>query len=362
MPKTYSALPIRENVPLAPFTTMGVGGCARFLIRAKHEEQILEALDFACARACPVFILGGGSNIIVSDSGFPGLIVKIELTGVQSLAGGDGEIISAAAGEEWDAFVKRCVNQKMAGIECLSGIPGTVGGTPVQNVGAYGEEVSDVILSIRVLDREAHEIRELSCADCKFADRSSIFNTTHKDCYVILQVAFALRAYDKPRIRHQDLLQRFSDSKRPPGLSEVREAVLQIREAKAMILHKGDPDSKSVGSFFRNPVINTGQAAEVEDEARKLGLLNASESIPRFPASPGKEKLPAGWLIERAGFQKGYAHGNAGISSKHALAIVNRGGAKAQEIIDLMRLIQAQVHKLFGIELQPEPTFVGFEE
>ncbi len=360
MAKIDSAPPIRENIPLASYTTLGVGGPARFLARVKHEDHILKAFDFAHARSCPVFILGGGSNILVSDSGFSGLAIKIELTGVHPLAGEDGEIISAAAGEDWDTFVRRCINQKLAGIECLSGIPGTVGGTPVQNVGAYGEEVSDCILSIRVLDRESNEIVELSSADCRFSERSSIFNTTHRDRYVILRVAFELRAYDRPRIRHESLEQRFSNSKRFPGLSEVREAVLEIREAKAMVLREGDPDSKSAGSFFKNPVLEAEAAAAVEQKALQRGMLQSCEGIPHVAVSPGKKKLPAAWLIEHAGFHKGYAHGNAGISSKHALALINRGGATAQEIYDLMRLIQEKVHTVFGIELQPEPVFVGF--
>jgi UDP-N-acetylmuramate dehydrogenase len=360
MPKPDSALSIRENVPLAPFTTLDVGGSARFLARAKHEEQILKGLDFARSRGCPVFILGGGSNVLVSDSGFPGLVIKIELTGVQPLAGDDGEIISAAAGEDWDAFVKRCISQKLAGIECLSGIPGTVGGTPVQNVGAYGEQVSDVILSVRVLDRETNDIMELSSAECRFAERCSIFNTTQKDRYIILRVAFALRAYDRPRIQHQELQNFFSANKRSPGLSEVRDAVLEIREAKGMILREKDPDSRSAGSFFRNPVLDVAAVADVEQRARELGQRQASENMPHFPASPGREKISAAWLIERAGFQRGYVFGKAGISSKHALALINRGGAAAQDIFDLMRLIQAKVYAVFGIELQPEPVFVGF--
>jgi UDP-N-acetylmuramate dehydrogenase len=362
MSKSDSVLPMLENASLAPFTTLGVGGPARFLVRATREEQIPSALDFARARCCPVFILGGGSNIVVSDSGFPGLVLRIELRGIQPLGGGKGETISVAAGEEWDIFVRYCVTRNLAGIECLSGIPGTVGGAPVQNIGAYGEDVGEVILSIRALDRNARSITELSNADCKFAYRSSLFNTTHAGRYVILRIVFALRPNGRPRLQYPDLQRCFPDNKVIPGLSEVRETVLQIRESKAMVLRKNDPDSRSVGSFFRNPILNPNAAAKVENEARARGFLDASERLPLLPAPSGQVKFSAGWFIERAGFKKGYTRGNAGLSSKHALALVNRGGATAQDILDLMREIRTRVHEQFQIELQPEPIFVGFSD
>lgn len=362
MSKPDSALIVRENVALAPFTTLGVGGPARFLVQATFEEQILNALDFAQARCCPVFVLGGGSNIVVSDSGFPGLVLRIGLRGIESIGGENGEILSVAAGEEWDAFVRYCVTRNIAGIECLSGIPGTVGGTPVQNVGAYGADVSEVILSIRALDRESRGIIELSNAACKFAYRSSLFNTTLAGRYIILRVVFALRPNGRPRLRHPDLQRCFPDSTAIPELSEVRDAVLRIRESKAMVLHENDPDSRSVGSFFKNPILNPDAAAKVENEARGRGLLDASANIPRFPSPSGQVKFPAAWFIEHAGFKKGYTRGKAGLSSKHVLALVNRGGATAQDILDLMREIRTRVHAQFQIELLPEPVFVGFRD
>ncbi len=359
MRKSGSALSIQENVPLAPYTTLGIGGPARFLAKARNEDQILEALVFAYSQSCPVFILGGGSNIIVSDAGFPGLVLRIELPGIQNPDGENAARISAGAGVEWDAFVQHCANRRLAGIECLSGIPGTVGATPIQNVGAYGEEVSEVIVSIRVLDRNSNSITELAGPDCAFTYRSSIFNTTHQNRYVILRVDFALRPDGKPRIVYQDLQRCFAG--KDPSLVEVRESVMQIRRAKAMLLLDGDPDSKSVGSFFKNPVLTPGAVAGLQEKARSHGILGISENIPCFPAPEGKEKLPAAWLIERAGFSKGYVAGHAGISSKHSLALINRGGASAREILDLMQRIQSRVQKLFGITLQPEPVFVGFE-
>ena len=358
MTKSGSTISIRENVLLAPFTTLGIGGPARYFVAVKHEEQIPEAMEFAFKRGCPVFILGSGSNVVVSDSGFDGLIVKIEMTGIQSFD--DEYMISVAAGEEWDGLVRRCVGLNLAGLECLSGIPGTVGAAPIQNIGAYGEEASDVILSVRVFDRESQDIMELSATECKFAYRSSIFNTTEAGRYIILKVSFGLRVDGTPRIQYRDLQLRFGERSRLPGLREVRDAVLQIRESKAMVLIENDPDSKSVGSFFKNPILNGAAAAQVENRARACGLLGISEKIPSFQTPAGKEKLPAAWLIERAGFTKGFVRGNAAISGKHALALINSGGASAQDILDLMQLIQGRVCELFGVELQPEPVFVGF--
>jgi UDP-N-acetylmuramate dehydrogenase len=356
---SYStSVTILENESLARYTTLGIGGPARFLIAAKTEDEILDALNFARARGCPIFILGSGSNIVVSDAGFPGLVLKIEIRGIRPME--DNSRISAGAGVEWDAFVHYCVGRNLAGIECLSGIPGTVGATPIQNVGAYGEEVSDTIFKIRALDRIPNSIVELENAGCGFSYRSSLFNTTSKDRYILLRVDFALRIDGMPRIQYPDLQRRFGSA--VPSLGEVREAVLQIRKSKSMVLRDGDPDSKSTGSFFKNPILSQEVTASVETKARDLGLLGVSESLPRFAGSDGKDKLPAAWLIERAGFHKGDAFGRAGISSKHALALINRGGATAQDIVDLMHRIQMRVLELFGIILQTEPVLVGFEK
>jgi UDP-N-acetylmuramate dehydrogenase len=351
---------IQENVLLAPYTTLGVGGPARFLVKAGSEEQIMSALEFARTRGCPVFVLGGGSNIVVSDSGFSGLVIKMELSGIQTPDEGSGTI-SVASGVGWDDFVQHCVSRNLAGIECLSGIPGTVGGAPVQNIGAYGEDVSEVLVQVKVLDRRTHRITHLSHADCQFAYRSSIFNATHRDRYIILQVDFALRKNGPPRIVYPDLRERFVDGAHAPAIDEVRKVVMQIRETKAMVVRDDDPDTRSAGSFFRNPVLTSEAVAEIEAKARMCRLLLSAERIPQFPAAQGRWKVPAAWFIEHAGFRKGYAHGNAGISGKHAMALTNRGGATAQEILELMRIIQDRVQMLFGIELQSEPEFVGFE-
>jgi UDP-N-acetylmuramate dehydrogenase len=361
MNKPKAALPILENVPMAPYTTLGIGGPARFFIKAKTREQIPDALEFARARSCPVFVLGGGSNVVVSDSGFPGLVLKIELAGIQPLDKESSGRFSVAAGVEWDAFVQHCVERNLAGIECLSGIPGTVGGAPVQNIGAYGEEASEVISQVQVLDRDSNRITELTNAACRFAYRSGIFNTTHQDRYIILSVDFWLRMDGVPRIDYPDLQKQFAGSVHTPSVRDVREAVLHTRQVKAMVLQEDDPDTRSVGSFFKNPILSQDDAARIEMEARSRGLLDHCGSIPQFAASPGKVKWPAAWLIENAGIHKGYVHKNAGISGKHALALINRGGATAQDILELMRLIQDRVQGAFSVGLRPEPVFVGFE-
>jgi UDP-N-acetylmuramate dehydrogenase len=354
-----SALRIEDNVPLAPHTTLKVGGRARFFASAKIDDEVLEALDFARKRGCPLFVMGGGSNIVVSDSGFPGLVLKIDLRGFRSPDAENPAIISAAAGENWDAFVQSCVDRGLAGIECLSGIPGTVGGAPVQNIGAYGQEAGEAIVSVRALDRESGRIVLLTRAGCGFAYRSSIFNTARRDRYVVLETAFELKPGGLPCILYPDLQDRFRRDGREPSLPEVRDAVLEIRKSKGMFLCESDPDARSVGSFFKNPRVSPDEAARAENTARGCGRLQPSESIPRLPSPEGTAKLPAAWLVERAGFHRGFAYGNAGISGKHSLAIVNRGGARAQEIMDLARLIQKRVRECFGLELEMEPVFVG---
>jgi UDP-N-acetylmuramate dehydrogenase len=354
-----TSLSVGENVLLAPLTTLRVGGPARFLIKAKTEEQVCEGLYFAQKRGCPVFILGGGSNILVADSGFPGVVLRIELSGIEPLDSAAGERISAAAGQEWDSFIQFCVDRNLAGVECMSGIPGTVGGTPVQNVGAYGEEASEVILRTRVLDRKTYSILNLTNEDCRFAYRTSIFNTTCNDRYVVLKVDFILRSNGEPCLRYEDLWRHFKGRTESPSIREVREAVLQIRRGKGMLLH--DADSNSAGSFFKNPVLDPDQVTALEEKARRCGILECAEHIPRFGSPSGQEKLAAAWLVERAGFYRGYRFGNAGISGKHSLALINCGGASAQEIFGLMQLIQTRVRTLFDIQLQPEPTFVGFD-
>ncbi len=280
MSNSGSNLSVDENVLLAPFTTLRVGGPARFLIKATTEEQVGEGLYFAQKRGCPVFILGGGSNILVADSGFPGVVLKIELSGIEPLDSAAAEKISAAAGQEWDSFVQFCVDRNLAGIECLSGIPGTVGGTPVQNVGAYGEEASQVILRTQVLDRRSYSVLNLTNEDCRFGYRTSIFNTSCKDLYVVLKVDFALRSNGEPCLRYDDLRRHFKGRAGSPSIRAVREAVLQIRESKGMLLHNAD--SNSVGFFFKNPVLDPDRAACPGGKSTRLRSSGIRRTYPSF--------------------------------------------------------------------------------
>lgn len=347
---------IREQVPLAPLTTLGVGGPARYFIEASTESEVREGAEFAQSRQLPLFILGGGSNLVVSDAGFDGLVLKIALGGTEQIeSGGDEVVFRAEAGEDWDGFVALTVQAGCAGIECLSGIPGTVGGTPVQNVGAYGQEVSATIRAVEALDLRTLGTTILPNSDCGFGYRSSRFNTTERGRYVILRVSFALHRGGRPSLRYADLQRYFADHPDEPSLTEVRSAVRAIRQSKAMLIVPEDEDARSAGSFFKNPTV---PVAEFEALAERLGSLGLQ--LPSYPAADGLRKLPAAWLVEHAGFAKGYSSGAAGISRRHTLAIVNRGGATASDILALKDEIQRRVRNEFGIELQPEPVFVGF--
>lgn len=353
---------IREFVSLAPFTTLGVGGPAHFFATCTTESEIAEALRVAAAHQWPVFILGGGSNLLVSDAGFAGLVIQVALRGISTRIEQNTALVTAAAGEPWDELVAHCVQHSFAGLECLSGIPGLVGGTPVQNVGAYGQEVSETIVQVTAFDRQLGQRVTLSNADCQFDYRRSRFNTTERERYVVLNVTYALQVNGAPALRYADLQKFFASASSAPALADVRQAVLAIRRRKGMVLDAQDPDTRSAGSFFKNPVLQTDAFARLEVAARQHGLITAQAPIPSFPSGATHVKVPAAWLIEKAGFQKGYRRGRAGLSSKHPLALVNYGGATASEIVALMREIQAGVRAQFAVALEPEPVFLGFTE
>jgi UDP-N-acetylmuramate dehydrogenase len=347
-------LNIREHVPLAPYTTFQVGGPARFFVEAANEGELLEALQDACNHSLPLFVLGGGSNLVIADAGWPGLVLKIGINGIRTEESDGKRLFIAGAGEDWDKLVALSVAQNCAGIECMSGIPGTVGGTPVQNVGAYGQEVAETITNVRVIEISSGAVREMSNAECGFSYRTSIFNSTQKGWYIVTQVSYALTPGGAPHIQYADLKRHFADSAHPPTLNETRDAVRQIRASKAMLISPGDDDSRSAGSFFKNPIVST---AEYERIAA-LPICREQQP-PRYPAENGFIKTSAAWLVERSGFHKGFTMGRVGISRKHSLAIVNRGGATASEIIALKEKVQEGVARVFGVELHPEPVFVG---
>jgi UDP-N-acetylmuramate dehydrogenase len=352
-------LKIQEDIPLAPLTTLQVGGPARYFAQARSEADVRYALAYAADRRLPLFVLGGGSNLVVSDAGWPGLILQIALTGSNCWNADASHFFAAGAGENWDQFVAMTVGHNCAGLECLSGIPGTVGGTPVQNVGAYGQEVSETISSVRVLEISSGKITEWNNRDCGFAYRSSVLNTTALGRYIVLHVTFRLAQDGSPTVEYADLkkfLAAGSAGSRPT-LQRLRDAVRSIRHSKAMLIVPGDEDCRSAGSFFKNPIVNQNEAARIVALAQQRA---PGKTLPQYPAEDGQVKLAAAWLVEQAGFSKGLQRGAVGISRKHSLAIVNRGGASARDIVAFKNEIQEKVFDIWGVELHPEPVFVGF--
>jgi UDP-N-acetylmuramate dehydrogenase len=346
---------IAENVPLAPLTTLKVGGAARYFIEATSVAEVSQGVEFSKSADLPLFILGGGSNLVISDAGWPGLVLKIGITGINHRHGHDEVIFEAGAGEDWDKFVGMVVAHNIAGIECLSGIPGSVGASPVQNVGAYGQEVSNTIESVVALDLRDGQAHELSNQDCGFSYRTSIFNSTERGRYIILQVNYSLKHGAAAYVAYADLKKYFAGWSEKPTLANVRDAVRKIRAGKGMLITAGDDDCRSAGSFFKNPILSADQYQALTARAAAKNL-----QIPSYPALDAQKKVSAAWLVEHSGFSRGYGNGPVGISRKHALAIVNRGNATAADIVAFKEDIQQRVEEIWGILLEPEPVFVGF--
>ena len=346
---------ITENVPLAPLTTLKVGGAARYFIEATSTAEVSQAVEFSKSADLPLFILGGGSNLVISDAGWPGLVLKVGITGINHRHGHDEVIFEAGAGEDWDKFVGMVVAHNIAGIECLSGIPGSVGASPVQNVGAYGQEVSNTIESVVALDLRDGQVHELSNQDCGFSYRTSIFNSTERGRYIILQVNYSLKHGVEAYVAYADLKKYFAGWSEKPTLANVRDAVRKIRAGKGMLITAGDDDCRSAGSFFKNPILSANQYQALTARAAAKNL-----QIPSYPALDAQKKVSAAWLVEHSGFSRGYGNGPVGISRKHALAIVNRGNATAADIVAFKEDIQQRVEEIWGILLEPEPVFVGF--
>jgi UDP-N-acetylmuramate dehydrogenase len=343
---------IRENISLAPYTTLQVGGRARYFVEPADESEIVEALRWARARALPLFVLGGGSNLLVSDAGFHGLVLHMTMAGIAAHDCDGMRTYSVGAGVDWDTFVARAVADNCAGVECLSGIPGSVGGTPVQNVGAYGQDVSESITRVCAIDATTLERAEFDRAACGFRYRQSRFNGADLGRYILTRVDYALQPGGAPKIAYAELKSHFDAA--TPTLSQTREAVLQIRRVKGMVLDENDADSRSAGSFFKNPVVSLAEYERI--------AAHSAIPVPHFEAGAGQVKLAAAWLIEQAGMAKGFALGPAGISSKHTLALINLGGATAADVLRLKELVQQRVRQHFSVELHPEPVMLGFEE
>lgn len=316
---------------------------------------------FANNQHADLFVLGGGSNLLVADKGFPGVVVHVVNRGIREQSDGACTVFTAAAGESWDGFVNTVVERDFSGIECMIGIPGTVGGTPVQNVGAYGQEVSSTIVSVRALDRTTLRMVDFAGSNCQFTYRRSIFNSTARDRYIVTEVSYRLRAHGAPHLAYQDLAAAFA-GKSAPKLAAVSRMVRDIRRKKGMLLIEGDQNCRSAGSFFKNPVVSESLLADISARVTKEANLSGTghpESIPHFAAEKGTVKLLAGWLIEHAGFPKGFALGQAGISTRHTLSIVNRGDATAAGILALRDQIRQRVLAQFGICLEQEPVYVS---
>ena len=347
---------------LSELTTLRLGGPAAELTAAPDDAALLDVVRAADADERPLLVLAGGSNVVVADEGFPGEVVRVATRGVEAFRMTDGRLrLDVAAGESWDDLVAVCVEQGLSGVEALSGIPGSVGATPIQNVGAYGQEVADVIVGVRALDRLSGDVHDLDNESCLFDYRTSVFKRD-PGRWLVLRVVFALEpAPASEPIRYAELARRLgvAEGERAP-LHDVRDAVLELRRAKGMVLDPGDPDTFSAGSFFTNPIL---RARDFEALAQRAAeRLGADVRPPAWPLEERRVKTSAAWLIERAGFARG--HGNPdgiAISSKHTLALTNRGAGTTRELVALAREIAAGVHEAFGVALVPEPVLVGHE-
>lgn len=349
---------VSRDVPLAPFTTLRLGGRASRVASVSEEGDLAEALGDAEGRREDVLVLGGGSNVVIADEGFAGLVLRIASRGVVVERRGQKVLLDVAAGESWDSLVTTSVDEGWSGIESLAGIPGLVGATPIQNVGAYGHEVKETVLRVRAFDRQERRFVELDNAACAFGYRSSLFRG--KARYVVARVVLELDVAEQSAPVHYAELARalgVKEGERAPA-RVVRSAVLALRGAKGMVLDPDDPDSVSAGSFFVNPTLGRDEIDSLERLAAEIPL-RPGEVVPRYAAGADRFKVPAAWLVERAGFAKGYGTGRIGVSSKHSLALVNRGRGTTAELLELAREIRRGVKARLGVELSPEPVFVG---
>jgi UDP-N-acetylmuramate dehydrogenase len=338
------------NVVLAPYTTMELGGPARWFARCTSGEELRATLLFAQQERLPVQVFSGGSNIIFADEGFDGVVLNVAFRGFRAEESRDDAVLTVGSGEPWDSIVERAAGKGWGGIECLSGIPGSTGGTPVQNVGAYGQDVGETLTSVRALDRRTLRETEFSRNDCGFGYRESRFKGSDADLFIITEVRFRLKRNQQPEIRYPELARELENTEtKHLTPARVRAAVIALRRKKSMVVDTADANSRSAGSFFTNPVVTKTFFEE-----------NLKDSpIPAYPL-PGGFKLSAAWLVERSGFPKGFRLRGAGISENHALAIVNRGGSTS-DVMALAAKIEEQVYRQFGIRLQREPVVVRYK-
>ncbi len=357
-------LPVDENVPLAPLTTLEVGGPARYLASCATVGELRRWLGWARSLSLPACVLGGGSNLLVADRGFDGLCLRLRDATVELEPRRGGVLVRAAAGAGWDALVACTVAEGLGGLECLSGIPGRVGAAPIQNIGAYGQEAAETLAAVQVIERRGGAVRELAAAECGFGYRQSRFKSEWRDRFVVTRVDFLLPRRAAGTVRYAELRRAFGmpegAGSPAPSLEEVRRTVLEIRRGKSMVIEPGDPNRRSAGSFFVNPVAPPERAEAVRRRWRERA--GGQAEMPAYPAAGGRVKLSAAWLIEQAGYERGYRLGRAALSSRHTLALINRGGATAAEIVALAAQLRRGVHRAFGVTLDPEPVFLGFSE
>lgn len=344
-------LRILRGVPLAERTTLGLGGAAELFFEATSEADLIAALAWAKCDGVPVTILGGGSNVIVPDAGVAGLVLVPALRGVDTQRAPDSALVRVRAGEPWDELVAATVRAGLAGLECLSGIPGSTGATPIQNVGAYGVEVADVLTSVTCLDRHNFERRVFSRDECGFAYRDSRLKR-ERDRFIVLEVEFALRSGAPSPARYAELLAALGES---PTLADVRNTVIALRRRKSMVVDRADPNGRSAGSFFTNPIVSEALAKQVVALAVERGHAPDAARVPTYPQPDGRVKLAAGWLIEKSGVRKGERSGHVGVSTAHALALVHHGGGSTDELLAFAETVRERVRHTFGVELEREP-------
>lgn len=345
--------PHQKNVALAPLTTLGVGGVARWFVATDDESVAVDALREARALELPTLILGGGSNIVIHDEGFDGLVLQLQSKDLEFIEQGDHTLVRAGAGILWDDLVDACVERGLSGVEAMSGIPGHAGAACVQNIGAYGQEVGDTVVEVRVFDRLDDQFHTFSNADCRFRYRQSIFKDEGPGRFLITQITLALRPNPEPQLNYRDLIQYFQE-REAPTVATIRDAVRVIRASKGMVYSEDDADSHSVGSFFMNPIVTAEQCSSVKRHAKQKGL----STPPTFLQADGRYKLSAAWLIERAGIQRGERLGGAAISSRHVLAITNPGEATSADVRALADHVQNKVQAFWGVQLLPEATIL----
>jgi UDP-N-acetylmuramate dehydrogenase len=347
-----STLGIQRDVPLAPLTTLGLGGPAKYFVRVEEEEALADALRWAADEGLRSAILGGGSNLIVPDDGYGGLVIQMGIADLEFRKGGT---VAAGAGVPWETVVDGAVSRNWAGLECLSGIPGSTGATPIQNVGAYGQEVAEVVTGVRVLHRDTLAFEELGPDDCAFGYRDSLFKREPAR-FIVCRVRLALRPGAPGTVRYAELERSVGAD---ATLADIRHAVLDLRRHKSMVISPDDPNRHSVGSFFLNPIVSDEKAQRVVERAVRDNLVSAPSDVPRYPAGDGEVKLAAGWLIEKVGIAKGTRRGAVGVSSNHALALVHHGGGTTAELLAFADEIRSRVRDRFGIDLEREPRLLS---